>query len=179
MVISSVITGRGVRGFTIPRTADAEIFGNNTTLPSGCTKNLTRSPGCSPRCSRMDFGIVACPLTVIADSILLSPLLIMECNTTLLSARQAMRFGHVDSANSSQWVDAVHRAAGHLRSPLAKSSPVFARGKPSYLGCKGSTLCAAPRLAPYPGQYHRARAAVCLNWSRLFSDRIYNTFTFF
>src|SRR6516164_3015716 len=47
---------------------DAGRFGNRTTLPSGCMKNLSLSPRFNPRCSRMNFGIVACPLLVIADS---------------------------------------------------------------------------------------------------------------
>ena len=50
------------------RKADAGTFGRRTTLPSGCMKNLTRSPGFSRKCSRIAFGIVACPLVVIADS---------------------------------------------------------------------------------------------------------------
>ena len=37
-------------------------------MPSGWTKNFTRSPGFKRRCSRIAFGIVAWPLTVIADS---------------------------------------------------------------------------------------------------------------
>src|ERR1017187_4931839 len=66
---------------SIPRRAEAGSFGSRTTVPSGCTKNLTRSPGLRWRCSRMAFGIVAWPLLVIADS-MLSPLHFLECNTT-------------------------------------------------------------------------------------------------
>jgi hypothetical protein len=46
-----------------------EAWAKMTTLPSGCTKNLTRSPGFSRRCLRIAFGIVSCPSTVIADSL--------------------------------------------------------------------------------------------------------------
>src|SRR5258708_36800938 len=62
--ISSIVTLRRPRGLMMPRRADAGSFGNRTTLPSGCTKNLTRSPGFNRRCSRMAFGIVAWPLLV-------------------------------------------------------------------------------------------------------------------
>src|SRR4029077_556724 len=47
---------------------EADRFGKRTTLPSGCIKNLTRSPDVNPRCSRIAFGIVAWPFLVIADS---------------------------------------------------------------------------------------------------------------
>jgi hypothetical protein len=47
MFIRSVVTGCWLRDLSVPRTAEAGSFGNKTTLPSGCTKNLTRSPGCS------------------------------------------------------------------------------------------------------------------------------------
>jgi hypothetical protein len=43
-------------------------------LPSGCMKNLTRSPGFNPRCSRIAFGIVAWSFVVIADSTIQPPL---------------------------------------------------------------------------------------------------------
>src|SRR6266478_6261562 len=70
--ISSIVTGRCRRGLTMPRKAEAGIFGNRTTLPSGCTKNLTLSPGFNRRWSRMGLGIVAWPLAVIADSMVIS-----------------------------------------------------------------------------------------------------------
>src|SRR5205807_7916111 len=92
MVICSAVTGRGLRDLTIPPTAEAEIFGNNTTLPSGCTKNLIRSPGCSPRCSRMAFGMVAWPLTVIADSMFFPHYILANVIPQPLSARQARAF---------------------------------------------------------------------------------------
>src|SRR5258706_14916432 len=44
---------------SIPRSVETGTFGSRTTLPSGCTKNFTRSPGFKPRWSRIDFGIVA------------------------------------------------------------------------------------------------------------------------
>src|ERR1700730_9064662 len=45
----------------MPRKTEAGRFGKRTTLPSGCMKNLTQSPGFNPRCSRIAFGIVAWP----------------------------------------------------------------------------------------------------------------------
>jgi hypothetical protein len=54
----------------MPRKIVAGRFGKSTTLPSGCTKNLTRSPGFNRRCSRIAFGIVAWPFVVIADSMI-------------------------------------------------------------------------------------------------------------
>jgi hypothetical protein len=69
-VISLIVTGRRRLDLTMPRKAEAESFGKRTTLPSGCKKNLTRSPGFKWRCSRIAFGIVAWPLTVIAESIM-------------------------------------------------------------------------------------------------------------
>ncbi len=66
--IACIPTDRRER-LTIPRKAAADLFGNRTTLPSGCTKNLTRSPALRPRRSRIAFGIVACPFVVIADSL--------------------------------------------------------------------------------------------------------------
>ena len=51
----------------MPRKTEADRFGKRTTLPSGCIKNLTRSPDVNPRCSRIAFGIVAWPFLVIAD----------------------------------------------------------------------------------------------------------------
>src|SRR6202048_1641883 len=58
-------------------------FSKRTTLPSGCMKNLSRWPGFNPRCSRMAFGIVACPLLVSADSMddLPAPLHFTKCDT--------------------------------------------------------------------------------------------------
>src|SRR5207302_10931905 len=44
-LMSSMVTVRRPRSLTMPRRAEAGSFGNSTTLPSGCTKNLTRSPG--------------------------------------------------------------------------------------------------------------------------------------
>src|SRR5215510_4498538 len=67
--ISAVVTGRRRRDLIMPRTVAAGSLGRRTTVPSGCRKNLTRSPGLSRRCFRIAFGIVAWPLTVIADSI--------------------------------------------------------------------------------------------------------------
>ena len=52
----------------MPRKTEADRFGKRTTLPSGCIKNLTRSPDFNPRCSLIAFGIVAWPFVVIADS---------------------------------------------------------------------------------------------------------------
>src|ERR1017187_9278031 len=81
--IASSISSRVARRelLTMPRKAETGILGNRKTVPLGCTKNLTRSPGLRWRCSRMAFGIVAWPLLVIADS-MLSPLHFLECNTT-------------------------------------------------------------------------------------------------
>jgi hypothetical protein len=56
----------------MPRSVVAGSFGRSTTLPSGWTKNFTRSPGRSPRYSRIAFGIVAWPLLVIAESMLIA-----------------------------------------------------------------------------------------------------------
>src|SRR5215471_1989827 len=64
-----MVTGRRRRDRTIPRKLRAGSFGSKTTVPSGCKKNFNRSPGFNPRCSRISFGIVAWPFTVIADSI--------------------------------------------------------------------------------------------------------------
>src|SRR5215469_10033073 len=89
--ISATVTGRRLRDLTLPRIAEAGSFGKSTTVPSGCTKNFTRSPGFNRRCSRIAFGIVACPLTVIADSIA-PPLHFNRCNTTLSARRQGSRF---------------------------------------------------------------------------------------
>src|SRR6266576_6742257 len=58
-VISPIVTGRRRLDLIIPRKAAAGSFGKRTTVPSGCTKNLTRSPGFNRRCSRIAFGIVA------------------------------------------------------------------------------------------------------------------------
>src|SRR6202048_444105 len=79
--IASIVTGR--RDLTMPRKMAAGRFGKRTTLPSGCMKNLSRSPGFNPRCSRMAFGIVAWPLLVSADSMddLLAPYHFIKCNT--------------------------------------------------------------------------------------------------
>src|ERR1700736_6259147 len=71
LLISSIVAGRR-RGLTMPRKTEAGRFGKRTTLPSGCIKNLTRSPGFNRRCSRIAFGIVAWPFSVIADSIRVS-----------------------------------------------------------------------------------------------------------
>ena len=65
----------------MPRKAETGILGNRKTVPSGCTKNFTLSPGLRWRCSRMAFGMVAWPLLVIADSTV-APLHFLECNTT-------------------------------------------------------------------------------------------------
>ncbi len=90
--ISLIVTVRPC-GLTIPRKIAADRFGSRTTLPSGCTKNLTRSPGFSRRCSRMALGIVACPLAVMAASTT-SPLLHFEkCNTSATVPRQIESFG--------------------------------------------------------------------------------------
>src|SRR5208282_1909028 len=86
-LISSIVTGRR-RDLTMPRKAEAGSFGKSTTLPSGCTKNLTRSPGFNRRCSRMALGIVAWPLLVSAES-MLPPLHSGECNTISAAVRQA------------------------------------------------------------------------------------------
>src|ERR1019366_2727864 len=43
-VISSRVTG-DLRDFTMPRSVETGSLGNRTTAPSGCTKNLMRSPG--------------------------------------------------------------------------------------------------------------------------------------
>jgi hypothetical protein len=64
----SSIEARRRLGLTMPRKTEADRFGKRTTLPSGCIKNLTRSPDFNPRCSRIAFGIVAWPFVVIADS---------------------------------------------------------------------------------------------------------------
>ncbi len=52
----------------MPRNADVGSLGKITTLPSGCRKNFTRSPGFRCKNSRIVFGIVACPLMLSADS---------------------------------------------------------------------------------------------------------------
>jgi hypothetical protein len=52
----------------MPLNAETGSLGRRTTVPSGCIKNFARSPGFKRRCSRIAFGIVAWPLTVIADS---------------------------------------------------------------------------------------------------------------
>lgn len=53
-----IVTDRR-RVATIPFSAEAGSFGRITTLPSGCTKNLTRSPGFTPSCFRIALGMVA------------------------------------------------------------------------------------------------------------------------
>src|SRR5690242_15291361 len=65
----------------MPRRADGGSLGKRTTVPSGWTKNLTRSPGFNCRWSRMGLGIVACPLLVSADSMCATPLLFWGCKT--------------------------------------------------------------------------------------------------
>jgi len=55
------------RARTIPFKLETGTFGNITTLPSGCTKNLIWSPGPTCRWSRIALGIVACPLTLRVD----------------------------------------------------------------------------------------------------------------
>src|SRR5262245_47252839 len=94
-VIRSSVTRVLFRGLIMPRSAEAGRFGNRTTLPSGCTKNFTRSPGFSPRYSRMGFGIVAWPLTVMADSIDRLPLHINKSNTSWVSGQ----------ADEPDWLD--------------------------------------------------------------------------
>jgi hypothetical protein len=74
--ISAKLAGR-IAGPAIPRNEVTGSFGKSTTLPSGCMKNFTRSPGLSPRCSRIAFGIVAWPLLVMADSIIGITIVIM------------------------------------------------------------------------------------------------------
>ena len=69
--ISSRLAGLGLRDLIMPRSADTGSFGKITTLPSGCTKNFTRSPGFSRRCSLTALGMVAWPLMLSADSIFL------------------------------------------------------------------------------------------------------------
>ena len=54
--ISSIVTGCLRGAFKMPRKADAGRLGRRTTLPSGCTKNFTLSPGFSLRCARIAFG---------------------------------------------------------------------------------------------------------------------------
>jgi hypothetical protein len=86
----SIVTALRRLDLTIPRSAEADTLGRRTTLPSGCRKNLTRSPGFSRRCSRIALGIVAWPLRVIADSIV-SPLLFTICNAIFCVGRQVVR----------------------------------------------------------------------------------------
>src|SRR5581483_11440254 len=45
--ISSSVTGRRPGRFSMPRAAEAGSFGKRTTVPSGWTKNFTRSPALS------------------------------------------------------------------------------------------------------------------------------------
>src|SRR5208283_5164391 len=86
--IRSIETGRRGRG-SMAFSAETGSLGSRTTVPSGWTKNFTRSPGFSRRCSRIAFGIVAWPLTVIADS-MFPPLHSNKCNTTAHDRRQVV-----------------------------------------------------------------------------------------
>src|SRR5437588_8938657 len=80
LVIWAIVTGLRRRSLAMPRKIRAGSFGSRTTVPSGWRKNFSRSPGFNPRCSRIFFGIVACPFTVIAES-MPAPLHLQECNT--------------------------------------------------------------------------------------------------
>src|SRR5271165_1069112 len=86
--IASSISSRVARreDLTIPRNAETGSLGKRNTVPLGCTKNLTRSPGFTCRCSRIALGMVTWPLTVIADSIL-PPLLYLKCNTNQVGCK--------------------------------------------------------------------------------------------
>src|SRR5260370_23122684 len=122
-LISSIVTGRRP-GLTMPRKAEAGSFGKRTTLPSGCTKNLTRSPGFNRRCSRMAFGIVAWPLAVIADS-MVPPLHFIECNT-LAPARTSNcpRIGTFSFGRRLEWpVSSGPPTCAQARSLLIAPSP--------------------------------------------------------
>jgi hypothetical protein len=122
----------------MPRKADAGNFGRRTTLPSGCTKNLTRSPGFNPRCLRTALGIVACPFTVIADS-MVAPLLPYKCNTKF-AWRQAARL---------QWQPALratlHKGSDPLPTDRCFNSPTW---RPRRQRLAHAAVPAVPAMIP-------------------------------
>src|SRR5271165_247956 len=124
-LISSIVTGRCRRGLTIPRNAEAGIFGNRTTLPSGCTKNLTLSPGFNRRWSRMAFGIVAWPLAVIDDS-MMPPLHFCKCNTSAKIASNHPRTGTFPVGQMTDLAD-IQSRHGASRTPNARAAMSAAR----------------------------------------------------
>ena len=52
----------------MPFRAEEGMVGRTTTVPSGWMKNLSRSPGLIPRCSRIALGMVTCPFLLTLDS---------------------------------------------------------------------------------------------------------------